>query len=861
VKIYLSANFSATAKLTICRFSISLYYRYGNKTDMIGQTVSHYKILEKLGEGGMGVVYKARDTRLDRTVALKFLPEHLLDDSSAKARFIQEAKGASAINHQNITTVHDIGEVDGKSFIAMEYLEGKTVKELAKENLKLNQVLEIAIQIAEGLAAAHKKEIIHRDIKSDNIMVTNDNVVKIMDFGLAKLKSTSKLTESGATVGTIAYMSPEQTKGEAIDHRSDIFSLGAVLYELITARSPFQGDHNAAISYSICYENPDPLARYKSNVPDGLQKIVDKALKKDKSIRYQSAADLLADLKGLQKEIIIVDTKSHAKRKMLAVLPFENLGLAEDEYFADGITDEIITNLAKVSGLGVISRTSAIKYKKTDKSLRQIAAELGVDYVLEGTIRWDKSGNANRVRITPQLIGVKDDTHLWAETYDRVLEQIFALQSDIAEKVTQALHIALLDPEQRYLEARPTDNLEAYNYYLRGNDNYNRGYTEKDYQMAAEMYQKAVEIEPTFALAYAKLSLVHTLTYWKYLDRTEERFRKAKEAVDKALQLNPHLPEAHLSLGYYYYHGNLDYNAALEQFDIAQKSQPNNAELLSAIGYVQRRQGKFDQAVANHIKSAELDPRSAVRALDVGATYVNMRNYPEAERYFDRAISLAPDWILPYYFKALLYVIWEGSTVKANKVLQEAAGKVDPPQLPCLWFEFDLLDGNYRKALERLPVDPNKFISFAGGTDTLEYFLCKAQVHGLLNQPQLEQACYDSARNILETRIQTHPQDTEFHIRLGIVYAGLGRKEEAIKEGKKALELLPVTKDAIRGPELVAKLAQIYVKVGDYDSATDQLEYLLSIPTSFVSVPYLRIDPTWAPLRNHPRFQKLIKQG
>lgn len=806
----------------------------------------------------MGVVYKAQDSRLDRLVALKFLPEHLVSDSSAKARFIHEAKGASAINHPNIATVYDIGEVDGKSFIAMEYLEGKTVKELVKENLRLNQILGIGIQIAEGLSAAHKKEIIHRDIKSENIMLTKDNLAKIIDFGLAKLKGASKLTESGTTLGTIAYMSPEQTRGEEIDQRSDLFSLGVVLYELITGKLPFQGDHNAAISYSICYEEAEPLARYKSNIPESLQRIIDKVLKKDNDVRYQSAADLLADLKGLQKEIFIGDMKSPSKRKMLAVLAFENLGLAEDEYFADGITDEIITNLAKVSALGVISRTSSIKYKKTDKSLRQIAAELGVDYVLEGTIRWDKSGSANRVRINSQLIRVKDDTHLWAETYDRVLQQIFELQSDIAGNVAKALQIALFEPEGRSLGAKPTDNLDAYNYYLRGNDYHNRGYTEKDYEMAAEMYQKAVEIDPAFSLAYAKLSLVHTLTYWKYLDRTEERLRKAKEAIDKALQLNPHLPEAHLSLGYYYYHGNLDYNAALEQFDIAQKSQPNNAELLSAIGYVQRRQGKFDQAVANHIKSAELDPRSAVRALDVGATCIHMRNYPEAERYFDRAISLAPDWIVPYYFKALLYIIWEGSTVKANKVVQEAAGKVDPPRLPSLWFEFDLLDGDYQKALERLPVDPNKFISFAGGTDTLEYFLCKAQVHGLLNQPQLEQACYDSARNILETRIQAHPQDTEFHIRLGIVYAGLGRKEEAIKEGKKALELLPVTKDAIRGPELVAKLAQIYVKVGDYDSATDQLEYLLSIPTSFVSVPYLRLDPTWAPLRNNPRFQKLL---
>lgn len=634
---------------------------------MIGQTVSHYKILEKLGEGGMGVVYKATDTRLDRIVALKFLPEHLLNDSSAKARFIHEAKGASAINHQNITMVYDIGEVNGKSFIAMEYLEGKSVKELAKENLKLNRVLEIAIQIAEGLSAAHNKEIIHRDIKSENVMVTKDDVVKIMDFGLAKLKGVSKLTESGATVGTIAYMSPEQTRSEEVDSRSDIFSLGVVLYELITGKLPFQGDHNAAIIYSICYEEPEPLARYKANLPEGLQRIIEKSLNKDKKVRYQSVPDLLADLKGLQKEVIagsfVISPKRKAasrvilfagipallliagylifsrssttntKKPMLAVLPFRNLGPPDQEYFADGITDEITTNLAKISGLGVISNTSTIQYKQTKKNLREIGKELGVDYVLEGSINLEKLGSSNRVRINPQLIWVKNDTHVWAEIYNGVSNDILDIQTNISEKITRALKIVLTEPEQNFLKQNPTKSVEAYDAYLHGLHKLEQNQYLLDCDqllIAIENFKKAIDLDASFALAYALLSKSYALEasrcskyakidVWRkglrnsflmprdmletklkglYSERFQKKsdsivvktyegsWEKAMSAANQALVLKPELPEAHLSLGYSYYWRNGDYERALKEFTIAQKDQPNNSDLSETLGEI-----------------------------------------------------------------------------------------------------------------------------------------------------------------------------------------------------------------------------------------------------------------------------------
>jgi len=872
---------------------------------MIGKTISHYTILEKLGEGGMGIVYRAQDTTLDRVVALKFLSQHLTSDPTEKERFYLEAKAASALNHPNITTIYEIQDHDNQLFIAMEFVEGQTLKELIEqEPLPMKRVLDIAVQVCEGLAAAHEKGIVHRDIKSENIMLSPKGQAKIMDFGLAKVRGTTKLTQAGSTLGTAAYMSPEQARGEEVDQRSDIFSFGVVLYELLTGQLPFKGEHQAAIAYSIMNEEPQPVVRYNNKVSVDLERIVFKALAKDKEERYQHIDDLLADLRRERKSLEYVKTTTLAQpvetqkplkkrmiplvlaglavlilivgyfalfnkkepesgRKMLAVLPFENLGAPEQEYFAAGITDEITTHLAKVGGLGVISRTSVLQYKDTKKTVQQIGKELGVQYVLEGTILWDKSGVTNRVRINPQLIRVKDGTHVWAETYDRVLEQIFALQSDIAEKVASALSITLVEAEHRYIAAKPTENLEAYEYYLRGKEYWNRSSGEKDIRIAIEMYEKAVELDPTFALAYASLSQTHSWMYWFYVDRTDERLNRAKESVDKALKLKPDLPEAHLALGVYYYWGSWDYDRALEQFALAQKGQPNNSDLMKSIGFVQRRQGKFEQAVTNLKQAAELDPRYYNLPEEISNTYRNLRKYAEAEYYIDLAITLAPDIPSVYSEKSWLYLLSEGDTRKARKVLQEGAGKADASRFVPDLAWLDVLDGEYQTALDRLTestivIDAYDAISSDGAT---LYFLTKARIYDLLNRPQPKLANYDSARIVMENKVQSKPSEAAFHSQLGIAYAGLGRKEEAIREGKKAVELLPVSKDALDAPDYIQNLAQIYVMVGEYDSAIDRLEYLLSIPSWNVSIPYLRIDPTWAPLRNHPRFQKLLAGG
>ncbi|MCH6573926.1 MAG: protein kinase [Bacteroidetes bacterium] len=480
---------------------------------MIGKTISHYKIIEKLGGGGMGVVYKAVDTKLDRTIALKFLPPHLLADKEAEQRFISEAKAASSFDHPNICTIHEIGKTDDDQlFIVMAYYQGETLKKkIEKGPIKTEEAIDIVIQVAEGLKRAHNKGIVHRDIKPANIFITNDGIAKILDFGLAKVSTQAQITTMGTTMGTVGYMSPEQTKGEEVDHRTDIWSLGVVLYQMLSGSLPFQGDYEQAIIYSILNEEPTLL----KSLPKDLENILNKALQKNPNDRYNNLNDMLDDLKKLNRtdahqttddkpgrkrkpQAFIVSSivglilafmlvyflfindsesgESSVERKMIVVLPFKNLGLPEDEYFADGITEEITSRLSEIKQLGVIGRTSADQYKNTEKSFDQIGEELGVEYLLEGSVRWEKvPGSESRIRVTPQLIKISDGTHIWTERYDAILKSVFDVQTDIAEKVANALDVTLLESEQKSISQKPTDNLQAYDFYLRAYNYEKRG--------------------------------------------------------------------------------------------------------------------------------------------------------------------------------------------------------------------------------------------------------------------------------------------------------------------------------------------------------------------------------------------------
>jgi non-specific serine/threonine protein kinase len=877
---------------------------------MIGRKFLHYEITEKLGEGGMGVVYLAHDNKLDREVAIKLLPSQVAGNSDERKRFEIEAKAAAGLNHPNIATIYAIENADEDIFIVMEYIDGQELKQLLtsiKNPLSLEKCIDIISQIADGLQAAHEKGIVHRDIKSSNIMITGKGKVKIMDFGLAKIHGAAELTREHSTIGTASYMSPEQVSGGEIDHRSDLWSLGVIFYEMLTGQLPFKGDYEQAVLYAILNEKPRPFPEHLTEIPQRIQEIITKLLQKDPEMRYQDLNQLKEDFKDTESRnqssledsgvngstkkpvksrspmligisvaalvaiatIIFIffskgsfdSVETKTERKMIVVLPFENLGEPEDEYFAAGITEEITSRLAAVKSLGVISRNSALQYATTNKTTKVIGEELGVNFVLEGTIRWAKgSGGQNRVRITPQLIRISDDTHLWSNVYDHVLDDIFEVQSDIAKKVVDQLGITLMDPEKEDVAIKPTENLQAYDYFLRGNTYFRRSYLEEDFQIALDMYQKAVELDENFAIAWAQLGESHAAMYWFHYDHNQERLNQAKQAIDRALEIEPDLPEAHRSLGYYYYWGHLDYKRALEHFYYTLNYRPNDSRLYLAIGAVHRRQGDMISAIEAMKQAMELDPRFSEYAFNIAQTYELLRDFKNAEFFYKKAIEISPDWGELYNNLAFMYMSRDGNVKKASEFLSG----ISPAYLPRVQsqiIDVNVLiaqyEGRLKDALELAQnLDDNQI-------DNQFFFIPKpmifAEIYHGMGQKDKERQNYIQAGDILKEKIIVQPEDSRLYSSLGIVYAGLGEKDKAIANGKKAVELLPVSKEAWRGTARLEDLAMIYALTGDYELALNQIEFLLSHPAQF-TVNRLKLDPVWKPLFKLPRFKEIINK-
>ena len=676
---------------------------------MIGKTISHYKILEELGRGGMGVVYKALDTKLDRTVALKFLSSQTLGTGEEKARFVHEAQAAAALNHPNICTIYEIDEAEEQHFIAMELVEGENLKaRIAGGPLPLDEAIDISSQIAAGLEKAHEQGIVHRDIKSANIMITGGGQVKIMDFGLAKSRGATQLTREGTTLGTIQYMSPEQARGDPVDHRSDIWSLSIVLFEMVTGRFPFGGEYDQAIVYAIINTEPEPLTAIRTGVPVELERIVNRCLEKDPAERYQTARDLDAAMQRLRRIESSVawrgrveDAKTRRKgprgfqttvgrrlwllllcvpaiafliiyvivpryfsresihdgpeRTMLAVLPFENLGPPGEEYFADGITEELIAKLAKIEGLGVIARTSVMRYKETDKSINDIGGELNVDYVLEGTIRWQRLSNTeSRVRITPQLIRVSDETHLWAEVYQRDMTDIFAIQEEIAGHVADALDITLLDAgEKGRRPENPTDDTDAYHAYLEGRFWWNKR-SQEGFDKAIELFDRAISIDPGYALAYAGKAECYCMLSI-HLARPGEYMEIARTAAEKALEIDDSLPQAHSALGWIAFIYDYDYGAAESAFQRAIELDPDYATAYNWYGVMLACIGRDDEAVEIMMRARQLDPGSMIINRDLACVLSWVGKVDEAEQQLKKTIEMDPDFIPAYAHLGRIY--------------------------------------------------------------------------------------------------------------------------------------------------------------------------------------------------------------
>jgi serine/threonine protein kinase/tetratricopeptide (TPR) repeat protein len=622
---------------------------------MIGKTISHYKILEKIGEGGMGVVYKAEDTKLRRTVALKFLHPDLIRDTEAKNRFVQEAQAAAALDHPNICTVYEINESDGHTYIAMAYVEGQSLKDKIKHGqLELDEALDITSQVAEGLRAAHKKGITHRDIKPANIMLTEEGLAKIMDFGLAKLTWGVDLTKTATIMGTVAYMSPEQAQGGKVDRRTDIWALGALLYEMLSGRRPFKSPHDQAAIYSILNEEPEPISRSRKDVLAGVEKIVETCLQKDPLNRYKDMETLISDLKSVDMMDRTRTMRPVLIRKeapSIAVLPFVNMSTdPEQEYFCDGLAEELINSLTKIKDVKVVARTSAFAFKGKTIDVREIGQKLNVEKVLEGSVR--KSGN--RLRITAQLINVADGYHLWSEKFDREMEDIFAIQDEISLAIVDNLKVTLLKKEEEALLKRYTEDLEAYNLYLKG-VYFLRMYTAQGFQAAIKYFELTIQKDPNYALAYYGLSEVfYAISYWANVP-PHEAYPKAKEFAKRALAIDEEIGEAHAALGLVYTFYDWNWTEAERELTKALKLNPSSAIIHMGYSWFLSLTKRHEEAIIEAKRAQDLDPLSPLILSHIGLACIWGSQFDKASDELKAGMILAPNFYLMHYYLGMVY--------------------------------------------------------------------------------------------------------------------------------------------------------------------------------------------------------------
>ena len=858
-----------------------------------------YALERELGRGGMATVYLAHDVKHDRPVALKVLHPELASVLGPE-RFQREIRLAARLQHPHILTVLDSGDAAGRLWFTMPFVEGESLRDrLTRERqLPVEDALRIAREAAQGLQYAHEHGVMHRDIKPENILLTQDGSTLVADFGIARAfgGGETRLTETGMAIGTPAYMSPEQASGDqTLDARTDVYSLGCVLFEMLAGEPPFTGPTVQAIIAKRLTQPVPSVRQSRPTVPQAAERALRQALAPIPADRFATAGDLaralqmsatprlsapsqggrrrlpvaalmllLGFLIGLG--VLFAWRRSHsggdagAGPKRIAVLPFENLGDSTDAYFADGMTDEVRGKLSQLSGLAVIARASSNEYRRSDKSPQEIARELGAEYLLTATVRWEKTpGAPSRVRVSPELVQVEPGaapTTRWQQGFDASLTDVFQVQGDIAGKVATALDVALGDSARHQLEARPTANLAAYDAFLKG-EAASQVMSVGDpasLRRAIGYYEQAVALDSAFVSAWTQLARARSILYANGTP-TPALAAEARRAADRAQSLAPERPEGQLASGMYYVTVAVDNRRALAAFEAGLKLAPTNVDLLVGAALAEQTQGRWDSAREHLARAGALDPRSANTARRTGFNLLFLRRYPEARTALERALALAPNNFVVIEQQAMV-ALAQGDLTGARAIVRAAATTVGTAAplayFATYWDLYWVLDDAQQQQMLALP--PSAFDDDRGS-----WAIVRAQTYALRGNPVQSRVYADSARLAFDEQLRESPEDPQRHAFRGLALAYLGRKAEAIAEGERAARLAPISRNALTGAYLQHQLVRIYLLVDEPEKALDQLEPLLRMPY-FLSPGWLRIDPTFAPLKGNPRFERLVAQ-
>jgi TolB-like protein/predicted Ser/Thr protein kinase/Tfp pilus assembly protein PilF len=857
-----------------------------------------YELLEELGRGGQGVVYRARQKGLNRIVALKIIGLGYWATEAHLKRFRLEAEAAAQLDHTAIVPIYEIGERDGACFFSMKFIEGGQLDELVRRKpLSLREGAELLAKIARTVHHAHENGVLHRDIKPGNILLDRNGEPHLTDFGLARLvEKESNVTRTMDVLGTPSYMAPEQAAGKnaTLTSATDVYGLGAVFYHVLTGQPPFAGGTTYETIRLVLETEPRKPRSWNPKVDRDLETVCLKCLEKDPRKRYESALELAEDLEHwlrhepirARRSSIVYRGKKWVRRHPvlaavtplaialvtvvatmlwqnqaeaappagIAVLPFENLSDdKESALLADGLQDDILTKLAKIADLKVISRTSVMGYRG-ERNVRKIANALRVSHVLEGSVR----KMDGRIRINAQLIDARNDTHIWAETYEQPQSEIFALESQLAKEVAARLTTKVSRAEKTALQTEPTKDLEAYNLYLRAKalDALSIADDARVYDamtQTVDLLEKAVARDPNFALAYCLLAETNLMLYWRPGRVDSAALAQAETALRAAERLAPDAGETHLARAYFYHYGKLDSDHALEALEKAARSLPNNPEVFRTSALIERRLGRWREALRHFAKSSELDPRNPTRLDTVIQTNNMLRRYAEAEEMADRGIAAFPEAADQFWAGKAEAALAQGDLRRAQAAVEKILAR---DGFPFLRFGILLYGRNYAEA-ERFMLaqwqgkDPDfaRYYAlpsaiaarFAGETEKMHSFLL-------------------AAREAYELSLDQETPNPASLSDLGIIEAGLGLKESALEKSRKAVELRPINRDAIEGPEYAAHLAQVYASIGDRDRAIEQLSSLVRIPHG-VTYGDLKLDPTWDSIRDDPRFAKLLEEA